>query len=78
MSNGRLPRLSIGLLIALPAAKLLVHLVLGGRCGYFRDELYYLAAGRHPAFGYVDFAPLTVLYAKFGLLLGGSGRLLEI
>jgi Dolichyl-phosphate-mannose-protein mannosyltransferase len=64
--------LSVGLLLAFAGAKLAVHLLTGGRYGYFRDELYYLDAGRRLAFGYVDFAPLVALFAKFGLLLGGS------
>jgi hypothetical protein len=63
---------STGLILAFSAAKLLIHLLLSNRYGYFRDELYYLAAGRHLDWGYVDFAPLTALYAKIGLLLGGS------
>lgn len=66
------PQLASTWLIALGAAKLLIHLALGGRYGYFRDELYYLDAGRYLAWGYVDFAPLIALYAKIGLLLGGS------
>ena len=56
----------------LVGSKLLLHLALGGRYGYFRDELYYLDAGRHLAWGYVDFAPLVALYAKISLLLGGQ------
>lgn len=40
-------------LVALAVVAL--HLSLAGRYGYFRDELYYLAAARHLAWGYVDF-----------------------
>jgi len=32
--------------------------------GYFRDELYYLACGQHPAFGYVDQPPLVAILAR--------------
>jgi hypothetical protein len=39
---------------------LLVHLLTNGRHGYFRDELYYIACGRHLAFGYVDQPPLSI------------------
>jgi hypothetical protein len=56
----------------LVAAKLIVHLPLLARYGYFRDELYFLDCGRHLGWGYVDCAPLVGVYAKIGLLLGGS------
>jgi hypothetical protein len=74
-----LPRLAIGALVLLCAAKLLLHLFTSvQRYGYFRDELYYLDLGRHLAFGYVDCAPLVALYAKIALLMGGSLAALRI
>src|SRR5262247_4009483 len=60
------------ILIALVAAKLLVHVATAGKYGYFRDELYFLDCARHLDWGYVDCAPLIAVYAKVALLLGGS------
>jgi Dolichyl-phosphate-mannose-protein mannosyltransferase len=54
-------------------AALLVHLLTNGGYGYFRDELYYIACGRHLAFGYVDQPPLSILLLRLSqLLLGDS------
>ena len=40
-----------------------IHLLTAGNYGYFRDELYYVAAGERLQFGYVDFPPFVALVA---------------
>ena len=73
------PRLDLGILLALCAAQLLLHLFTSVRhYGYFRDELYYLDLARHLDWGYVDCAPLIAVYAKVALLMGGSLAALRI
>lgn len=39
------------LLAAIALVDVLAHLIAAGNYGYIRDELYYMAAGLHPAFG---------------------------
>ena len=52
------------LCVLLALAKLALLLPILARYGWDRDELYFLAAGRHLAFGYVDFPPLTAVAAR--------------
>ncbi|HEV2093750.1 MAG TPA: glycosyltransferase family 39 protein [Rubrobacter sp.] len=47
--------------LLLAFVKLLVHLLTANNYGYFRDELYYIAAGERLAPGYVDFPPFVAL-----------------
>lgn len=39
--------------------------------GYFRDEFYYIACGRHLAWGYVDHGPLVAVQARLAETLFG-------
>jgi hypothetical protein len=52
------------LCVLLALAKLALLVPILGRYGWDRDELYFLAAGRHLAFGYVDFPPLVAVAAR--------------
>ncbi len=58
-------------LASLGLAKLVLHLLTNGLYGFQRDELYYMASGRHPALGYVDYPPLTPLLAGASQALFG-------
>ncbi|HEV8702818.1 MAG TPA: glycosyltransferase family 39 protein [Candidatus Polarisedimenticolia bacterium] len=66
------------LLLGLSGTKLLIHVLLADRYGYFRDELYFLDCGRHLDWGYVDHAPLIGLVSRLALILGGSLHALRI
>lgn len=60
-------------LLALAAARLLVHVLLNGRYGFHRDELAVLDDARHLAWGYVAYPPLTPFLARVSMVLfGGS------
>jgi len=58
--------------LALAGVKLLIHLLTATRYGIFIDELYFLAAGEHLAWGYVDMPPLTAAQAALARALFGD------
>lgn len=51
------------LLVGLAMVKVLLQFAGISHYGFFRDELYYMACGRHLAWGYVDQPPLIALIA---------------
>src|SRR5687767_12694247 len=63
------------ILVYLALFKLLLHLFTADNYGYFRDELYYVAAGEHLDLGYVDFPPLVAIVAAFTRSLFGDSLL---
>ena len=73
-------RPALGLALVFALAKLLFHIAstlwqrhLG--YGYFRDEFYYIACGRHLAWGYVDHGPLVAIQARLSEVLFGDSLL---
>jgi hypothetical protein len=78
-SNGRparpseRPPVAWQLLLGVAAATVALLLVTASRYGYHRDELYFLEASRHMAWGYVDQPPLSIAFVWLSrVLLGAS------
>ncbi len=61
------------LLVYLALVKFAAHMLVAGNYGYFRDELYYIIAGRHLQFGYVDFPPMIAVLAALLNVVAGDG-----
>ena len=60
------------IIAVLGTIKLVLHLLVNRRYGYFRDELYYIACSRHLDWGYVDQPPLIALSVRLSRLLFGD------
>ena len=58
--------------LALALVAVLLQVLTNGRYGYFRDELYFIAASDHLDWGYVDFAPLSALLLKISRTIFGT------
>ena len=57
-------------LIAL--ATVVVHIIIGGRYGFHRDELATLEDARHLAWGYPAYPPVTPFFGRISLFLFGT------
>ena len=68
-------RLALAAAVGAAAAALALHLACGNRYGVFRDELYFLACGRHLAWGFVDQPPLVAWEARVASALFGTSPL---
>jgi Dolichyl-phosphate-mannose-protein mannosyltransferase len=60
------------------AAYVVVELAVSDRYGFQQDELYFLVASHHLAFGYVDQPPLAVLLARATDLFGVNPAAIRI
>src|SRR3979409_389315 len=56
----------------LAAATVIIHLVIGGRYGFHRDELATLDDARHLAWGFVAYPPVTPFLGRLELIAFGD------
>ncbi len=66
-----LPRFALGACALIAVIYAGLHLLVLDQYGVFRDELYYIACGRHLAWGYVDHPPFVAFLAWIGEHLFG-------
>jgi Dolichyl-phosphate-mannose-protein mannosyltransferase len=68
----RLSRLAVPWpVLAVAGLMVLGLLALAGQYGFHGDEMYFVVAGQHPAFGYVDQPPLTPLLSALSVAVLG-------
>ncbi|MGD0925149.1 MAG: glycosyltransferase family 39 protein [Streptosporangiaceae bacterium] len=60
------------------AVFVLAELAVSGRYGFLQDELYFIVAGHHLAFGYVDQPPLAPLLTRITGILGVNPTAIRI
>src|SRR5712692_9627522 len=70
--DGRRCRAPVAGIAVIAAAAVGLEMLVSARYGYQRDELYFLAAGHHLAFGYVDQPALTPLLARISSAVFGN------
>lgn len=54
------------------AAFVVIELAFSAGYGFQQDELYFIQAGRHLAFGYVDQPPIAPLLTRLATMIGGT------
>jgi 4-amino-4-deoxy-L-arabinose transferase-like glycosyltransferase len=67
-ADDRLP----ALVWVIAAAFVVIELAFSAGYGFQQDELYFIQAGRHLAFGYVDQPPIAPLLTRLATLIGGT------
>ena len=67
-----------GLVWVIAAVFVAFELAMSDRYGFLQDELYFIEAGRHLAFGYVDQPPLAPLLTRVTDVLGVSPTAIRI